>query len=297
MWSPSGWLYQMGALDFAGGIVVHVSAGITALVAALMLGKRRGYPHEPMPPHNLPLTVIGTGLLWFGWFGFNAGSALHANGVAAYALLNTNIAGAAALVAWTLIEWNHHGKPTMLGAASGAIAGLATITPASGFVAPWAAILIGLAAGGVCYAAVNLRFKLGYDDSLDAFGVHGVGGMLGTLALGLFAVPLVNEKAGLFAGNPAQFAIQGLAVLVTVVFCGAGSFVLLKVTEWVTGGLRISGAGEFEGMDLTEHGEDGYHLEDIAFGMSQAEVAGISDPASVNAHGFVPLTPEPRSMP
>jgi len=256
------------ALDFAGGLVVHISAGITALVAALILGKRRGYPHEPMPPHNLPMTVLGAGLLWFGWFGFNAGSALGANGLAGYAFVNTNTASAAAVLAWVFIEWMHHGKPTVLGAASGAVAGLVAITPACGFIQPWAAILIGLAAGSICYGAVNLRFKLGYDDSLDAFGVHGVGGMLGAILTGIFATTVVNPAGanGLLYGNPAQLGIQLVSVLIVIVFCGVGAFVLLKLTGLVTGGLRLSAAEEAEGMDISEHGENGYNLGDIPLG-------------------------------
>jgi Amt family ammonium transporter len=265
VWGAGGWLGKLGALDFAGGLVVHVSAGISALVAALMLGKRRGYPEHPMPPHNLPLTVLGAGLLWFGWFGFNAGSALAANGLAAFAFVNTNTATAAAVLAWVIAEWLHHGKPTVLGAASGAVAGLVAITPAAGFVEPWAAILIGLISGGICYGAVNLRFKLGYDDSLDAFGVHGIGGMLGALLTGVFAVPLVNGKAGLIAGNAGQVGVQLLSILVSVVFCGLATFVILKVVDALVG-LRIKDVAEADGMDLSEHGESGYNLGDISLG-------------------------------
>ena len=267
VWGAGGWLNKLGALDFAGGLVVHISAGITALVAALMLGKRRGYPDEPMPPHNLSLTVIGTALLWFGWFGFNAGSAVHANGLAASAFVATNTATAAAMLGWVIIEWLTHGKPTVLGGASGAVAGLVAITPASGYVEPWAAILIGLAAGTICYGAVNLRFKLGYDDSLDVFGVHGVGGMLGALLTGLFATKFVNPNGndGLFYGNPKQFLIQLMSVAVSVVFAGVLSFILLKVTDALVG-LRVSRSGEIDGLDLSEHGESGYNLGDIPIG-------------------------------
>ncbi len=265
VWGPGGWLGKMGALDFAGGLVVHVSAGISALVAAIMLGKRKGYPEHPMPPHNLPLTVLGAGLLWFGWFGFNAGSGLAANGLAAFAFVNTNTAAAAAVLAWAIAEWLHHGKPTVLGAASGAVAGLVAITPAAGFVEPWAAILIGLIAGGVCYGAVNVRFKLGYDDSLDAFGVHGIGGMLGALLTGVFAVPLVNGKSGIIAGNLGQFGIQALSVVVSMVFCGVATFIILKIVDALVG-LRIKDGAEADGMDLSEHGESGYNLGDISLG-------------------------------
>jgi Amt family ammonium transporter len=281
VWGVGGWLRTMGALDFAGGLVVHISAGITALVAALMLGKRRGYPDEPMPPHSLPLTVLGAGLLWFGWFGFNAGSALAANGLAAYAFVNTNTAAAAATLAWVLIEWLHHGKPTVLGAASGAVAGLVAITPAAGFVLPWAAIIIGLAAGGVCYGAVNLRYKLGYDDSLDAFGVHGVGGMLGALLTGVFATKLVNSAGadGLLYGNPIQLWIQLKSIIISAVFCAIASFVLLKITAAVTGGLRLSKLDELEGMDVAEHGENGYNLGDIPLGHGGTAAVSHASPA------------------
>ena len=267
VWGHGGWLAGQGALDFAGGLVVHISAGITALIAALMIGKRRGYPDEPMPPHNLSLTVIGAALLWFGWFGFNAGSALGANGLATAAFVATNTATAAAVLGWVFVEWMMHGKPTILGAVSGAVAGLVAITPAAGYVEPWAAIIIGLAAGTVCYGAVNLRFKLGYDDSLDAFGVHGVGGMLGAILTGVFATKLVNPGGndGLLYGNPKQLAIQLLSVLTTVVFVGVASFILLKVTDLLVG-LRMSKGDEVEGMDLSEHGESGYNLGDIPIG-------------------------------
>jgi Amt family ammonium transporter len=267
VWNANGWLHKMGALDFAGGLVVHISAGVTALVAALVLGKRRGYPDEPMPPHNLTMTMIGASLLWFGWFGFNAGSAIAANGLATYAFVNTNTATAAATLAWVIVEWLRHGKPTMLGAASGAVAGLVAITPAAGYIEPWAAILIGLAAGSVCFATVNLKYKFGYDDSLDAFGVHGVGGMLGALLTGVFATKLVNAGGanGLLYGNPMQLLIQAKSVLVSVVFCAAASFILLKLVGLVTN-LRMSKADELEGMDLSEHGENGYNLGDIPLG-------------------------------
>lgn len=267
VWGVGGWLRQMGALDFAGGLVVHISAGITALVAAIVLGKRRGYPEEPMPPHNLTMTLIGAALLWFGWFGFNAGSALGANGLASIAFVNTNTAAAAATLAWIVVEWLRQGKPTMLGAASGAVAGLVAITPAAGFVEPWAAILIGLAAGSICYAAVSLKFKLGYDDSLDAFGVHGVGGILGALLTGVFATKVVNPAGanGLLYGNPHQLLVQVESVLVVAVFCGVASFLILKLVNAISP-LRVSKSGEAEGMDLAEHGENGYNLGDIPLG-------------------------------
>ncbi|MHB9022780.1 MAG: ammonium transporter [Armatimonadota bacterium] len=283
VWGVGGWLRGLGALDFAGGLVVHISAGFTALVAALMLGKRRGYPGEPMPPHNLPLTVLGAGLLWFGWFGFNAGSALAANGLAAYAFVNTNTAAAAAVLAWLLVEWWHHGKPTVLGAASGAVAGLVAVTPAAGFVEPWAAILIGLIASAVCYGAVNLRFKLGYDDSLDAFGVHGVGGMMGALLTGVFATKAVNPAGanGLLYGNPQQLLVQVISVAVVAVFCMTASFVLLKAVNAVVG-LRMPREAENEGIDLAEHGESGYNLADfpLGHGLSSRVLAHSPKPAT-----------------
>ena len=269
VWGVGGWLRQFGALDFAGGLVVHISAGVTALVAAIMLGRRRGYPDEPMPPHNLTMTVIGASLLWFGWFGFNAGSALGANGLAASAFVTTNTAAAAATLAWIIVEWLRHGKPSMLGAASGAIAGLVAITPAAGFVEPWAAIIIGLAAGSLCYAAVSLKFKFRYDDSLDAFGVHGVGGILGALLTGVFATSAVNSGVSIeglaYGGGFQLLGIQAFSVLVAVLFCGVASIILLKVVQW-TVGLRVARSEESEGMDLSEHGENGYNLGDIPLG-------------------------------
>lgn len=256
------------ALDFAGGLVVHISSGLTALIAALVIGRRIGYPKEPMPPHNLTLTVIGTGLLWFGWFFFNAGSALAANGVATLALINTNTAAAAGMVSWTMIEWIKTGKPTVLGALSGAVAGLVVVTPACGFVTPMASVIMGLLVGVVCYGAVSLRYKLGYDESLDAFGVHGVGGALGAILVGIFATTSVNPAGadGLLAGNPSQLLVQIISVVVTYAFVGIMAFVLLKITAGITGGLRISKEAEMEGMDLAEHGESGYNLGDIPLG-------------------------------
>jgi len=299
VWGVGGWLRGMGALDFAGGLVVHISAGFTALAAALLLGRRRGYPQEPMPPHNLSLTVIGAALLWFGWFGFNAGSALGANGLAAIAFVNTNTAAAAAVLCWVFIEWWKQGKPTVLGAVSGAVAGLVAVTPAAGFVEPWAAILIGLAAGGVCYGAVNLRFRLGYDDSLDAFGVHGVGGALGALLTGVFASKAVNPAGanGLLYGNPHQFMIQLLSISIVIIFVMLASLVLLKVTDLLVG-LRLEHGAEVDGMDLSEHGERGYHLGDISVGHGHAMPAATRDtlstsPVTLNVL-HVPLRAEPE---
>lgn len=249
-----GWLGQIGALDFAGGAVVHISSGFAALVCAFMLGKRKGYGVEPMPPHNLPMTVLGAGLLWFGWFGFNAGSALGANDVAAAAFVATHTAAAAGGFSWMAAEWVHRGKPTMLGVASGVIAGLATITPGAGFVGPLSALIIGLVAGTVCYMAVVWKAKLGYDDSLDVVGIHGVGGVTGILATGLFAS---IGAQGLFFGNPGQFLIQIVTVVATLVFAVVGTYVILKILD-VTIGLRISAQDEEVGLDLSQHSERGY---------------------------------------
>ena len=249
-----GWLAEMGALDFAGGAVVHISSGFAALVCALMLGKRKGYGVESMLPHNLPMTVLGTGLLWFGWFGFNAGSALGANGGAASAFVATHIAACAGGLSWMGAEWLRTGKPTMLGLASGIIAGLATITPGAGFVSPLSALVIGLVAGAICYAAVVLKMRLGYDDSLDVVAIHGVGGFTGILATGLFAS--VGAQ-GLFFGNPGQFVIQFVLAVSTVVFVVVGTFIILKVVDLIVG-LRVSSEDEEIGLDLSQHSERAY---------------------------------------
>ncbi len=249
-----GWLAEMGALDFAGGAVVHISSGIAALVCALMLGPRKGYGVESMVPHNLPMTILGTGLLWFGWFGFNAGSALGANGGAASAFVATHIAACAGGVSWMVAEWVRSGKPTVLGLASGIIAGLATITPGAGFVSPLSALLIGIVAGALCYAAVVWKVKLGYDDSLDVVGIHGVGGFAGILATGLFAS--VGAQ-GLFFGNPGQFLIQLVLAVSTVLFVLVGTFVILKVVDLMVG-LRVSSEDEAVGLDLSQHNERAY---------------------------------------
>jgi len=260
VWAVGGWIRNLGALDFAGGTVVHISSGISALVAALLIGRRKGYGAEHMAPHNLPMTVLGAGLLWFGWFGFNAGSAVASGGLAVSAFVVTNTAAAAATLTWVIIEWLQRGKPTVLGAASGAVAGLVAITPASGFVGPVSSIIIGAGAGFVCYVAVSMiKPLLGYDDSLDAFGVHGIGGMWGALATGLFATKLVNPAGndGLFFGNAGLLFTQLIAVVVTVVYALVVTLILLKVIDW-TMGLRVSEEDEVMGMDLTQHGESGY---------------------------------------
>jgi Amt family ammonium transporter len=259
VWGTGGWLKGLGILDFAGGIVVHITSGISALSAALLIGKRRNYLHEQMPPHNLPMTVLGAGLLWFGWFGFNAGSALSAGGLSVMAFVATHAAAVAATMIWVVIEWLHRGKPTMFGAATGAIAGLATITPASGFVSPLSALVIGLVAGSVCYLSLNIKGKLGYDDSLDAFGVHGVGGILGTIGAGFLAEKVVNPSGadGLLFGNVHQLFVQGLGVLAAVAYSFIVTFVLLKLID-LTLGLRISDEEEVLGLDLSQHEENGY---------------------------------------
>lgn len=249
-----GWLNTMGALDFAGGAVVHISSGFGALVCAMVLGPRKGYGVEPMPPHNLPMTVLGTGLLWFGWFGFNAGSALGANEVAAAAFVATHSAAAAGGLSWMIAEWIHRGKPTTLGILSGIIAGLATVTPGAGFLGPLSAILIGLFAGVVCYIAVVWKVKLGYDDSLDVVGIHGVGGFTGILATGLFAS--VGAQ-GLFFGNPSQFGIQVVLAMVTLVFALVGTYIILKIVD-LTVGLRVTDEDETTGLDLSQHNERAY---------------------------------------
>ncbi len=250
-----GWIGAMGALDFAGGTVVHISSGVSALVAAVVIGKRRGYPHEAMPPHNLPMTVLGTALLWFGWFGFNAGSALAADGIAAVALVTTNTAAAAAALGWTFFEWAQRGKPTVLGAVSGAVAGLVAITPAAGFVGPVSAIIIGFVGGVICYLAVSiLKPKFGYDDSLDVFGIHGIGGTWGAIATGLFAS--VGAE-GLFFGNPGQMVPQIVGVLATYLLAGVFTFIMLKVLDSFMG-LRVSEEDEVTGLDISQHGESGY---------------------------------------
>ncbi len=257
VWGANGFLFGEGVLDFAGGTVVHINAGIAGLVCCIVLGKRIGYGHEHMAPHNLTLTLIGTSLLWVGWFGFNAGSALAANGRAGMAFATTHIATAGAAVAWMLVEWIAKGKPSVLGIASGAVAGLVAITPAAGFVLPNGALVIGLVAGVICFwSATSLKHMLGYDDSLDVFGVHGVGGIVGALLTGVFAVGAVGGDAarGLIDGNAAQIWIQIKGVLWTVGWSGIASFVLLKVIDLVMG-LRVDSDSEREGLDLALHGE------------------------------------------
>jgi Amt family ammonium transporter len=264
VWGKGGWMGTnggMGALDFAGGTVVHISSGVSALVAALLIGKRLGYPHEQMAPHNLPFSVIGAAMLWVGWFGFNAGSALSSGALATSAFVATNTATAAAALSWMFAEWAHRGRPTVLGVASGAVAGLVAITPGSGFVGPVSSIIIGGIAGVICFTACNLKASFGYDDSLDVVGVHCVGGITGALLTGLFASKLVNSAGadGLFFGNPAQLGIQAVAVAFTLLYCGVGAYILLKVVDALVG-LRVVEEDEVIGLDLSQHGENAYTL-------------------------------------
>jgi len=256
VWGPGGWLLAKGALDFAGGTVVHLSSGISALAVLMFLGKRHGFPTERMAPHSLPLTLLGIGLLWFGWFGFNAGSAVAANGVAALAFTTTTVAPAAAGLAWMFAEWMHSGKPSALGFGSGVVAGLVGITPAAGLVTPGAAIIIGVGAGLICYGAILVKAKLKYDDSLDAFGVHGVGGTFGAIATGVLAT--VGAK-GLIAGEPKQVVTQ----LIGIVAAGAYAFIVTAAIAFVldkTIGLRVEKEDEIMGLDQTQHSESGYNM-------------------------------------
>jgi Amt family ammonium transporter len=256
-----GWIQALGALDFAGGTVVHISSGVSALVCALVVGKRHGFPTEYMAPHNLPLVVTGAALLWVGWFGFNAGSALAADGIAANAFVTTNTAAAMAALTWMFAEWHQAGKPTMLGAASGAVAGLVAITPGAGFVTPLSAILIGGIAGILCFYAVVMKHRFGYDDSLDVVGVHGVGGTWGALATGVFASKAVNAagRDGLLFGDVGTLGIQILAIVATWVFAAVVTFLLLKGLDAAMG-LRVSPEEEQMGLDLSQHNEAGYTL-------------------------------------
>jgi ammonium transporter, Amt family len=256
-----GWMGSMGALDFAGGTVVHISSGVSALAAALVFGRRLGYGSEAMPPHNLPFSVIGASLLWVGWFGFNAGSALAADGLATNAFVTTNTATAAAALGWMFTEWLVRGRPTALGAASGAVAGLVSITPAAGFVGAVSSIFIGAIGGILCFTACNLKARMGYDDSLDVVGVHGIGGTWGALATGLFASKAVNAAGadGLFFGNPGQLWVQIIAVAATWIFAFFGTMIILGILK-VTMGLRVSEEEEVMGLDLSQHNERGYSV-------------------------------------
>ncbi len=260
IWGAGGWLGKMGVMDFAGGLVVHLTCGVAALAGVLVIGARRGYGRTSFMPHNLPMTMLGTALLWFGWFGFNGGSALAADEVAATAFVATHLAGMAGMFMWVVMEWINQGKATTLGAASGAISGLATITPTAGFVGPNAAILIGLIAGVVCYLFVNAKTKFKLDDSLDVVGIHGVGGLAGTLCLGIFASTAVNPGGvdGLLAGNPGQLVTQIKGILIVGIYTFIVSWILFKVVH-VTMGLRLSDDAEVQGLDSTEHSETAYN--------------------------------------
>jgi len=262
---------KIPCFDFAGGTVVHISSGVSALVCALYLGKRQGYGVEPMKPHNVVISVIGACLLWVGWFGFNAGSALAASALATSAFVATHFATAAAVLGWVLAEWMHNGKPTVLGAISGAVAGLVAITPASGFVKPFPALLIGFLAGIVCFLMVTVvKSKFGYDDSLDAFGVHGIGGTLGALLTGVFATSAVNDSLkdpsgkvlplGMVDGQTGQVLNQAIAVLISWSLAIVGTLIILKICDMVMG-VRVSKEQEIEGLDVSMHGEEGYNLE------------------------------------
>ena len=262
VWGPGGWLGEIGALDFAGGIVVHVSSGVSALVMAILIGKRVGYDKQAFTPHNLPLTVLGGALLWFGWFGFNAGSALEAGGIAASAFVTTNTATAAAGLTWALIEWRKHGAPTVLGIVTGALAGLVAITPACGFVSPFSSIIIGFLAGVFCYLAVAvLKPWLGYDDSLDVFGVHGIGGMWGTIATGIFASTAINSGGadGLIFGNIKLLLVQGLYLAVCIIYAVIVTWILFKFVDALFG-MRVEKQDELVGLDLTQHKEAAYTI-------------------------------------
>ena len=261
VWGVGGWMGKMGALDFAGGTVVHISSGISALAAALIVGKRLGYGSTAYIPHNVPMTITGAAILWFGWFGFNAGSALACNGLAANAFVVTHIASALGALSWMFMEWWHRGKPTTLGAASGAVAGLVAITPGSGFVGPVSAIIIGALGGIICYGGVLLKSRLGYDDSLDVVGIHGLGGTWGALATGLFASTKINPDGanGLFFGNPGQLWIQFVSVVATMVFAFIVTLIILKIIDALIG-LRVSEEEEVKGLDISLHNEAGYSL-------------------------------------
>jgi Amt family ammonium transporter len=267
VFAPEGWLFKEGALDFAGGTVVHINAGIAALAAVLVLGKRRGWPNHPMPPHNLPLTLIGAGILWFGWFGFNAGSALAGNGLAVQALVNTHLAASAAMLGWLAVEKLRSGHATTLGAASGAVAGLVAITPCAGFVGSMSSIYIGAIAGGVCMLAVGLKSRFGYDDSLDVIGVHLAGGLLGTLLLGLFADLSINGAGAdglLYGGGFDLLAKQALAAGSVMAYSFVVTLLIMVVlNKLLPGGVRVSAEDEETGLDLTQHSETGYALDRV----------------------------------
>ncbi|HKP11935.1 MAG TPA: ammonium transporter [Blastocatellia bacterium] len=286
-----GWLMKLGALDFAGGTVVHISSGVSALVAAIVIGKRRCYPGKALPPHNISYTVIGAGLLWFGWFGFNAGSALGSSGLAAVAFATTHTAAATAGLVWPLIEWMHHGKPTVLGAATGAVAGLVAITPAAGYVTVPASIAIGVGVCLVCYFGLNvLKPRFGYDDTLDVFGVHGLGGTWGAIATGIFATKSVNPAGadGLLYGNAPQLVTQLIGVAASWGLAIVGTFVILKLVNVVTP-LRVTEEEETTGLDLALHGE-------VAYNFLEPGMSGISSPSlRESSYTAIPATGDAAS--
>jgi len=263
VWSADGWLFKMGALDFAGGTVVHINAGIAALVMTLMIGTRRNYNNHPTAPHNIPLVVIGAALLWFGWFGFNAGSGLAADGLAISAFLSTHVATATAAFTWALLDWTINKKPTVIGICTGAVAGLVAITPAAGFVGVLGAVVIGIIVAVVCYFMVSVvKHKFGYDDSLDAFGVHGIGGIIGAMATGFLATPAIQSAySGLFYGNPKQVWIQLIATVTTMVFSGVMTYIIFKIVDkfW---GIRANQKEEIAGLDISQHNEMAYAESD-----------------------------------
>ena len=284
VWSSEGWIFKASAIDFAGGLVVHMSSGFSAIVAALFLGKRQGFGKDPMPPHNLPLCLVGAGLLWAGWFGFNAGSALSASPLAALAFLNTGTATSTAVVVWALIEWVHRGKPTALGGATAAVAGLVAITPACGNVGPLGAIAVGIGVSIVSYAACTfLKPALGYDDSLDVFGVHGLGGMWGALASGLFAITLGSGVEN----NAQQFMIQLKSVAFVAVFASVLTLILLVALKTVFGSLRVSEEEEYDGLDISQHSENAYSLG------SGSSIAAEPMRASIASSASLPLLSKP----
>ena len=297
VWGDGGWLRTLGALDFAGGTVVHISAGVTALVAAAALGRRRGLGTQPPVPHNVPFTLLGAGLLWFGWFGFNAGSALAADGLAANAVVTTHAAASAALLAWLALERARGGRPSAVGAATGAVVGLVAITPAAGFVTPAAALAIGGLAAGASFAALHARARTRVDDSLDVFACHGVAGIVGALLTGVFATRAVNPAGadGLLAGNPRLLGVQAIAVLATVAFAGGGAAALLALVRLVTP-LRVATPDEIDGVDVSEHGERAYHGDDVGdlagrglplrgvVVLPSAELGSAFSPAAAMAH-------------
>jgi Amt family ammonium transporter len=287
VWADGGWLLKLGALDFAGGTVVHLTAGVSALVCAIVIGKRAGYPKRKAMPHNLTMTLTGAALLWFGWFGFNAGSALTSGKLAALAFMTTHLGAAGGAAGWLVVETVHRGKVTALGIASGLVAGLVAITPAAGFVAPWAAIVIGLCAGGVCYAAVVQKDRFGYDDSLDAFGVHGVGGLAGALLTGVFAQKALNDAGadGALFGGMRQLGIQALACAVSGGYALVVTWGILKIVA-ATVGLRVDEQDEHEGLDAVLHGEEAYALSG---GTAEMEPIAEADAHATNGARVPPI--------